>query len=80
MPKRKRYKDLSRFQQRRRRQKTGCTVNVTHAENEISQERCTDNIVENSNCLNNNDLSENVKEYRPDFYSNSKESDDEKLN
>jgi len=32
MPKRKRYKDLSRFQQWRRRQETDCTVNVTYAE------------------------------------------------
>lgn len=59
MLKRKRYEDLSRFQQWRRRG---------------SQERPTDNIIskENSNCSNNNDVSD-VEEYRTDSYSNSKE-------
>lgn len=54
MPKRKRYEDLSRFQQWRCRQEIDFTI--THTEIEIPQEGPIDNIVfeENNNYSNNN--------------------------
>lgn len=72
VPKRKRYEDLSRFQQWRRRQETDCTVNITHTK-EIPLEWPIEIVfLENSN---NNDVSEDVEEYGTDSYSNFKESD-----
>lgn len=52
---------------------------MLYIEIKSSQERPTDNdivIKENSNCSNNNDVFD-VEEYKTDFYSNSKESDEE---
>lgn len=79
MSKRKRYENLSRTQQWRRRKEIDREIDaMLCTEITSSQERPTDNIIikENSNCSNNNDVSD-IEECRTDSYSSSKESDEE---